>query len=75
MMAGSELVGEKFEIKMLGQFQPSTDKPYRQISFGGHSIFTTLNKEVNTKKAVQSYLQSSLPQEAIQGDYISTVQE
>ncbi|MBQ9149780.1 hypothetical protein IJX73_02505 [bacterium] len=75
MMAGSELIGENFEIKMLGQFQPSAHKRYKQISFGGHSVFATCNKEANTKKAIQSYLENGLIQQTLQGDYISTVQE
>ncbi len=73
MLAGSILKGEGFELRMPGQYEPTPSKGFKDISFTGRVVVTTLNKEPRTVKAVDKYVASGLEQETIEGDYADVV--
>ena len=74
MFAGSELVGDGFEFKMPGSYEPTPGQGHKDISFTGRTVITTLNKEPRTINAVDSYMASGLQREAIRGDYADVVE-
>ena len=75
MLAGSQLIGDGFELKMIGDYQPDPMKNEKKtVSFSGRTVISTLNKEPRTLNAVDSYMQSGLQAEAVRGDYADMVQ-
>ncbi len=74
MFAGSELIGDGFEFKMPGHYEPAPNKGMKEISFTGRTVITTLNKEPRTINAVDSYIDSGLQKETIKGDYADVVE-
>lgn len=75
MFAGSELIGDGFSFKMPGMYEPTPGRGFKDISFTGRTVITTLNKEPRTLNAVDSYAESGLQKEAIKGDYADVVME
>ncbi len=75
MFAGSELIGDGFEFKMPGSYEPTPGEGHKDISFTGRTVITTLNKEPRTLNAVDSYADSGLQKQTIKGDYADVVRE
>ena len=75
MMAGSEIKGRYFEIKMFGQFEPAPHQGYKQVSFTGKNTFVVQNMEAKTKEAVDLYVQNEFALETIEGDYVSLIEQ
>ncbi len=75
MLAGSELKGNGFELRMIGDYQPNPNSRHKEIpvSFKGNIAITTLNKEKRTRNAVDSYQKSGLQSETLKGDYYDEV--
>ena len=74
MLAGSRIKGEGFDLKMVGDYQPTPNGDKKNVSFKGRTVITTLNKEPRTLNAVDSYMKSGLQSEAVKGDYADVVQ-
>lgn len=75
MFSGSQLIGDGFSFKMPGQYEPVPNEGFRDISFGGRTVITTLNKEPRTTAAVNAYVESGLQKRAIRGDYADLVEK
>lgn len=75
MFSGSELIGEGFSLKMPGQYEPTPNEGFRDVSFTGRTVITTLNKEPRTISAVDAYVESGLQKNAIRGDYADLVEK
>lgn len=75
MFSGSELIGEGFSFKMPGQYEPTPNEGFRDVSFTGRTVITTLNKEPRTISAVDAYVESGLQKNAIRGDYADLVEK
>ena len=75
MFAGSEIIGDGFEFKMPGQYENFLTGGYKDVSFTGRTVITTLNKEPRTLNAVNSYVESGLQGQAIRGDYADVVEQ
>ena len=73
MLAGSHVKGDGFDLRMLGNFEPTPGADKKSVSFKGRTVITTLNKEPRTLNAVESYMNSSLPKETVKGDYYDEV--
>lgn len=73
MLSGSELIGEHFSLKMPGVYD--APEKSKKISFKGHAVITTLNKEDRTLAAVNKYLDSKMYDEAITGEYSEEVKK
>ncbi len=75
MLAGSHLKGDGFDLRMVGEYQPTPGAEKKNISFAGRTVITTLNKEPRTLNAVESYMKSDLAGETVKGDYYDLVKE
>lgn len=75
MLAGSVLKGDGFDLKMIGDYEPTPNEGKKSVSFKGRTVITTLNKEPRTLNAVDSYMQSGLQAETVRGDYYDLVRE
>ena len=75
MLAGSELKGKGFELRMIGDYEPKPNEGFKSvpISFKGRTVITTLNKEPRTLNAVDSYNNSGLQKQTLKGDYYDEV--
>ena len=73
MLAGSHIKGDGFELLMPGNYEPKPGEGSKRVAFKGRTVITTLNKEQRTLKAVESYMNSSLPKETVKGDYYDEV--
>ncbi len=73
MLSGSILKGDGFDMKMPGKYQTNPKKAFKEISFTGNVVLTTLNKENRTTNAVDKYVNSGLQKETIEGDYADLV--
>ena len=74
MLAGSQVKGDGFDFKMVGDYEPTPNEGKKNVSFKGRTVITTLNKEPRTLNAVESYMKSGLQSEAVEGDYADVVQ-
>lgn len=73
MLAGSHLKGDGFDLRMIGDYEPTPGKGSKNVSFKGNTVITTLNKEPRTLNAVESYMKSDLAEKTVQGDYYDVV--
>lgn len=73
MLAGSHLKGDGFDLRMIGNYEPTPGKGSKNVSFRGNTVITTLNKEPRTLNAVESYMKSDLAEKTVQGDYYDVV--
>lgn len=73
MLAGSHLKGDGFDLRMLGNYEPTPGEGSKNVSFKGRTVITTLNKEPRTLNAVESYMNSDLAHQTVKGDYYDVV--
>lgn len=73
MLGGSHLKGDGFDLRMVGQYEPTPGEGSKNVSFKGRTVITTLNKEPRTLNAVESYMKSDLAHETVKGDYYDVV--
>lgn len=73
MLGGSHLKGDGFDLRMVGDYEPTPGEGTKNVSFSGRTVITTLNKEPRTLNAVESYMTSDLAHETVKGDYYDVV--
>lgn len=73
MLAGSHLKGDGFDLRMLGDYEPTPGEGSKNVSFKGRTVITTLNKEPRTLNAVESYMSSDLAEKTVKGDFYDVV--